>query len=81
MIEGSSPLFFVGLSSRSGPGQIDDAAPRFRAGVKIIQIDATVLDKNGKPVRGLTTDFRVLEVEAKASTVEPRRRQIRFHMR
>jgi VWFA-related protein len=39
-----------------------DRPPRFRAGVKVIQIDATVLDKNDKPIRGLTAeDFSILE--------------------
>jgi len=36
--------------------------PRFRAGVNVIRIDATVLDRNDKPVRGLTAEeFSVFE--------------------
>jgi VWFA-related protein len=36
--------------------------PRFRAGVEVIQIDVSVVDRDRRPVRGLTAaDFTVLE--------------------
>src|SRR5579862_3574257 len=36
--------------------------PTFRAGVDIVQVDVSVLDKNRRPVRGLTAaDFTILE--------------------
>src|SRR5262249_54230952 len=36
--------------------------PTFRAGVELIQVDVTVLDKNRQPVRGLTAaDFTIAE--------------------
>ena len=36
--------------------------PVFRAGIDVVQVDASVLDKNRRPVRGLPADaFRVLE--------------------
>src|SRR5437867_416727 len=36
--------------------------PTFRAGVDVIRLDVSVLDKNRRPVRGLTADkFTVLE--------------------
>lgn len=60
---GVSLMCFLAIAI--GPGVRfagQEQPPRFRAGVKVIQIDATVLDKNGKPVRGLTLeDFSVLE--------------------
>ena len=44
------------------PGTQDAPQPTFRAGVDVIQLDVTVLDKNRRPVRGLAAaDFIVLE--------------------
>ena len=43
---------------QSAPGQI----PAFRTGVDAVQIDVTVLDRDRRPVRGLTaSDFTILE--------------------
>jgi VWFA-related protein len=43
-------------------GAQQPAAPTFRGGVDVINVDVTVLDKNRRPVRGLTAaDFTVLE--------------------
>src|SRR5919106_162643 len=36
--------------------------PRFRTGVDVVELDVTVLDRNRRPVRGLTAaDFTVIE--------------------
>lgn len=36
--------------------------PRFRTGVEVVELDVTVLDRDRRPVRGLTaTDFTILE--------------------
>ena len=62
-------LFIEGSCSRSprrrwSPNETgaQQEPPRFRGGVEIIQLDAAVLDRNRKPVTGLTAaDFTVLE--------------------
>ena len=37
-------------------------APTFRAGIDVVQLDVSVLDKNRRPIKGLTAaDFTVLE--------------------
>lgn len=42
--------------------QADRGTPQFRAAVDVIRLDVSVLDKAGRPVRGLTAaDFTVLE--------------------
>src|SRR5580765_6700246 len=36
--------------------------PTFRAGIDVVQLDVSVLDKNRRPIKGLTAgDFTVLE--------------------
>src|SRR5579862_7790756 len=43
--------------------------PQFRAGVDLVQVDVTVLDKNHRPVRGLTAaDFTIIE-DGKPQTI------------
>ncbi len=43
--------------------------PTFRSGVDLVQVDVTVLDKSGKPVRGLTAaEFTILE-DSKPQTI------------
>src|SRR6187549_2386601 len=44
--------------------------PVFRAGVELLQIDVTVLDKNHKPVRGLTKDDFTLLEDGKPQTID-----------
>ncbi len=49
---------------QSAPPQTSQPAqqPSFRAGIDLVQLDVSVLDKNRQPVRGLTKDdFTVLE--------------------
>ncbi len=48
----------VGASPQNPPGQL----PRFQGGVDVVVLDASVLDRNRQPVRGLKAeDFIVLE--------------------
>lgn len=43
-------------------GQAPQPQPTFRSGVDVVQLDVSVLDRNRRPVRGLTAaDFTVLE--------------------
>src|SRR4051812_32029148 len=50
------------VAARQNPAAPQQTPPVFRAGVDVIQLDVSVLDKNRKPVRGLTdADFTVLE--------------------
>ena len=44
--------------------------PQFRTGIELLQLDVTVLDKAGKPVRGLTKDDFTLLEDGKPQTVE-----------
>lgn len=48
----------LGAAPQSTPGQL----PRFQGGVDLVVLDASVLDRNRRPVRGLTAeDFILLE--------------------
>ena len=44
--------------------------PVFRGGVELVQLDVTVLDKTGKPVRGLTKDDFTLLEDGKPQPIE-----------
>lgn len=47
----------IALAAQQSPTQ-----PTFRTGVDVVQVDVSVLDKDRKPMRGLTTaDFTILE--------------------
>jgi VWFA-related protein len=47
-------------AARQSPGR--QPTPQFRAGVELVQVDVSVLDRNRQPVRGLTVeDFSILE--------------------
>jgi hypothetical protein len=50
--------------------------PVFRAKIDLMQLDVTVLDKKGVPVRGLTKDDFVLLEDDKPQTIEDSRRWI-----
>ncbi len=51
------------LSVAASPGRAQD--PTFPSGVEVVTVDALVLDQDGQPVPGLTTDdFRVYEDDA-----------------
>jgi len=58
------PSYAIGLLVLAASALVaaQEQPPRFRTGINVIQIDATVLDRDGKPVRGLTeSEFTVLE--------------------
>ena len=77
-LAGALLLSLAAPSARQGP----DQPPRLRSGVDVVRVEASVLDKNRRPVRGLTADdFVVLENFASArlrrsppSTCRPPRR-------
>ena len=53
--------------------QTPQAPPQFKTGIEVRQLDVVVLDREGRPVRGLTAaDFTVLEDgrPQKISTIE-----------
>ena len=55
---GLAGLVVASAQEPGTPGQ----QPTFRAGVDVIRLDVSVLDKNSRPVHGLTmADFTVLE--------------------
>jgi len=46
------------LASQLPSAQQQPTQPTFRTGVDVVQVDVSVLDKDRKPIRGLTTaDF------------------------
>lgn len=52
------PAVLSGPLSAQSPGQ----APVFRSNTQIVRVDAVVVDKDGRPVRGLTkNDFEILD--------------------
>ncbi len=58
LVAGSLFLSVSSLRARQAP----EAPPIFHAGTDVVQVDVSVLDKDRKPVRGLTAaDFTVLE--------------------
>ena len=44
--------------------------PVFRAGVDLVTVDAIVVDKDGRPVTGLTADDFILTVDGKPRTID-----------
>src|SRR5262245_36432047 len=60
----AAPFAFRASPSASQVAATQSAAPQttFRAGVDLVQVDVSVLDKNRRPVRGLTvSDFTLLD--------------------
>jgi VWFA-related protein len=54
-------LLLAALAARQPPPS-PPQTPQFRAGVELVQVDVSVLDRNRQPVRGLTVeDFSILE--------------------
>ena len=52
----------IGVAQAPARQQPQEAIATFRAGVRAIQVDAVVIDEEGKPVRGLTMeDFEITE--------------------
>lgn len=48
--------------SAAAPAATERQQPVFRAGIDVVQVDVSVLDRNRRPIRGLTAnDFTVLE--------------------
>ena len=44
--------------------------PVFRAGVDLVTVDAIVVDKDGRPVTGLTADDFILTVDGKPRPID-----------
>ena len=61
------------LSTQTAGTPQDPARPQFRTGVEVRRLDVVVVDRDGRPVRGLTAaDFTILEdgKPQKISTIE-----------
>ena len=56
----------IALASLTGRAQ----EPVFRAGVDLVTVDAIVVDKDGRPVTGLTADDFILTVDGKPRTID-----------
>ena len=54
-------LALAGLARAQEP----DVAPRFETDVDVVAVDANVVDADGRPVRGLTADDFVVEVDGR----------------
>ncbi len=55
-------LLLFSTSAPVATGQAPPQQPVFRAGIDVVQVDVSVLDKNRRPIRGLAAgDFTVLE--------------------
>src|SRR5215204_6286843 len=62
------PVLAVGLVVVSLVGQAQE--PVFRAGVDLVTVDAIVVDKDGRPLTGLTADDFVLTVDGKPRQID-----------
>ncbi|HJR60287.1 MAG TPA: VWA domain-containing protein [Vicinamibacterales bacterium] len=52
----------VCLAAQTPTPQQDPARPQFKTGIEVRQLDVVVLDRDGRPVRGLTAgDFTIVE--------------------
>ena len=57
-----SSLVAAAIVATLGGAAMQEQAPRFKGGVNVIQLDVTVLDRDGRPITGLaSSDFTVLE--------------------
>ena len=68
-----SVVFFMSFMSFMifmGAGLAQSQRPVFHGGVELLQLDVTILDKTGKPVRGLTKDDFTLLEDGKPQTIE-----------
>lgn len=61
-----APAWLVTAQSPTPPQK----PPVFRSGVELLQLDVTVLDKTGRPVRGLTKDDFTLLEDGRPQTIE-----------
>jgi VWFA-related protein len=57
----------IGLDAQQTPGP---QLPSFRSGVDLVQVDVSVLDRDRKPVRGLTAADFTLLVDGKPAAIE-----------
>ena len=60
---GVSLMFALAIgAAQQAPAPSPDATPSFRSGVSYVELDASVLDRDRNPVRGLSAgDFTVIE--------------------
>jgi hypothetical protein len=68
--ETSKPNLHCLATLRVDPGAEPPEAPVFRGRIDLMQLDVTVLDKNGVPVRGLTKDDFTLVEDKTQQTIE-----------
>src|SRR5215510_7800370 len=61
-------LFAIVLALATVTGRAQE--PVFRAGVDLVTVDAIVVDKDGRPLTGLTADDFVLTVDGKPRGID-----------